>query len=741
MPRKIQPDLNLNARMERVQAFADGQMPRSATKASARQVRMKIGDEVIIPKFTKRALPDQGRAWLTMSERMDPHPGNDKKTIILVKGQIKERDEIKVPQESPEVLKHAADYIGTYYRWNGPLRLEYEMQEPFGIYDTEVYVKQAVNRRMSLMFRNGYEIISEREEHVDYINRRIENCAYVMRETFDSFLKNIIRNLLLSSNCFVLKIRKESAAGVKKAKGTKKEPVAGFSIIPSHTIWPYLKDGEIVKWRRFYETGQPYVDYDVDDIHHFKWDRKTGQIGGTPRTVGVRDDIFALRRLEENIELLFINHLFPLFHVKVGTEAAPATYAMDGSSEADLIKFQIENMPKEGVFVTDERVSVDVVGAKSESLDPKPIIDHYKSRIYIGLGMSALDMGEGADATRATADNISQNLKDAIKEDCENISSQLQMTIFRDWLLEAPYSMSFAGAVASTKLVFHEIDLDNRIKEENHVMALFNNHLITEPEARKRLRYRPIKGTEKPEQMNARNLLHFDLHVVKLVKETEKAKVDGQTKLNEQAHEQAKEIMPLEASHQESLAKTQKGLLKTQAETHERKSAATQATLAAKIEHHKATGGGKGGAPQRATSKKTTQNKKSVQNKNTPTNQHGSNLGPTKAKSSRELFLNGLETDLLSAREQMEADGLTQGEAWKEISSKVVDAALDRVEKQIAEPETEVSDNGSYTKQVRAEVQRLKDMIALTADPEMLAVLVRNGFEGDTDEAGNESAG
>jgi hypothetical protein len=42
--------------------------------------------------------------------------------------------------------------------------------------------------------------------------------------------------------------------------------------------------------------------------------------------VGVKDDIFALRRLEENVELLFINQLFPLFHIKVGTEQAPATF-------------------------------------------------------------------------------------------------------------------------------------------------------------------------------------------------------------------------------------------------------------------------------------------------------------------------------------------------------------------------------------------------------------------------------
>lgn len=737
MPRKPQSDLNLNARLERVIAFTEGRAP--ATKSIRTVARRSIDGKELVPTINRRALPDQGRPFLTIDERRAPDPRDDDDTKKLVNKQIKElklTDAAKVPEDSPQVLKHVADYIGTYYRWNGPLRLEYEMQEPFGIYDTEVFVKQAVNRRMSLMFRNGYEVVSEREEHVDYIKRRIENCSYVMRETFDSFLRQIIKNLLLTSNCFVLKIRKESAAGVKKKKG-EKEPIAGFSIIPSHTVVPYLKDGEIIKWRRYYETGQPFIDYDVDDVYHFRWDRKSGHIAGTPRTIGVRDDIFALRRLEENVELLFINHLFPLFHVKVGTENAPATYAPDGTSEADLIKFQIENMPKEGVFVTDERVTVDVVGAKTESLDPKPIMDHYKARIYIGLGMSALDMGEGADATRATADNISQNLKDAIKLDCEDISSQLQMTIFRDWLLEAPHSLSIAGAVASTKLVFHEIDLDNRIKEENHVMNLFNNHLLTEPEARKRLRYAPIKGTEKQDQLNDRRLLHFDLHVVRLVKETEKAKADAQMKLLDKQHEQAKEIMPMEAEHQEKLAKTQKGLLKTQAETHERKSAATQALLQKKIEHHKATGGG---APQRATSKKSTQNKKAVQNKNTPTNQHGSNTGPTKAKSSREFFLSELETDLLSAIEQMVEDGKTQGEAWKELSSKVVDEVLDRVEAQVQDSESEVSDDGSYTKQVRADVQRLKDMIALTADPEMLTVLVRNGFEEDNEQDGHDEA-
>jgi hypothetical protein len=644
---------------------------------------------------------------------------------ILSQSFLATKDGIKTLETiGSSLVERTDDANKTYRRINGIVQPEYNLLEPFTIYDTEPYVRQATNRKLSLMFRNGFEVSGDKDEDIEYIQRRFEAMEYVMERTTESFFKQILFNLLLCSNCFLQKIRNAKATIVKKKEG-RPEPVAGYRLIPAHMIFPFLKDGVPVKWRRFFDTGAPFEDIDLEDIIHLKWDVKPGHRFGTPRLVGVRDDIFTLRRLEENVELLFINFLFPLYHIKVGSEDNPASYDENGHSEIDLVKWQIENMPKEGVFVTDERTEVKIVGAEGKSLKTDPLIQHYKSRIFTGMGMSALDMGDASGATRSTADNISQNLKDAIKSDLENFGGMIRMSIFKEFFMEATYSVGVQGAVARTLIKFHEIDLDNKIKEENHVIQLFLNNLIDEDEARKRIGYQRFQSLQVSK-------LHFDLHVVRLVKETEKAKVAGQIALLEAQGEQQKELMPLQAEHAEKQSKTQQKLLTTQTAAHEKKAAASVSVLKAKTEHLKA-----GGRPQTATAKKSSPGAKTAQNKETPTNQHGANLGPTKAKSSLEHIAAEFTDALTLLMESLkDENGTVDHDQWSTRSAEVideVDARLTQEDTVFTESDevsieldgnSDTANGNSYTRQARAGLDYLKDLVTTTEDPELISVLV-----------------
>jgi len=626
------------------------------------------------------------------------------------------------PSSASIKLAKASDYMGTYHGHNGILRPEYDMLEPFVIADTEVYVKQAIVRRQALMFRNGFELVSDfdkdtqqGQKNVDYIQARFDVMEYVTNRATEIFLKDILYNLELCSNCFLRKIRDEKASpGVKQDNNNKRIPVAGYQIIPAHQIMPYLKSGVIIKWRRYFDTGMPFEDIPLEDIIHLKWDVKPSHIFGTPRTIGVRDDIFALRRLEENIELLFINHLFPLFHVKVGNEKAPCTYTSDGNSEIDLIRYQIEAMPKEGIFVTDERVEIEAVGASGESLDTKDIITHLKGRVFTGLGVSPLDMGEGDSANRATADNISQNLKDAIKADQETFAHLIRIWIFKEWFLEAPYSLSVQRAVASTHLAFHEIDLDNLIKEQNHIIQLYTNHLITETEARKKIHKKPMDNSMRKET-------HYKQHIVDLVWEEAEAKADAQIKITEAQTEQQKALLTHQTKETEKGASTQMSLLKAEAEAEGKKAQAQvikaeaqHKVLKAKTAHAIATGGGK-------AVKKATPSAKTTKNKNMPTNQHGTNPGPTKAKSSLE-FMKLLKDRLTELR-----SNVINLEQWSVVSAKVIDDLNLEFEDSQTIDDTE----NSYTNQIRTGLDRLKNIVGLTHDPEILSILLDSWLESE----------
>jgi len=400
----------------------------------------------------------------------------------------------------PSKIQAELEHLNSYWGWRGPLDPEYNLLEPYTLLDTEAYLARALKRKHSLMFRNGVRFVGEKPSLVEYAERRASQIGYVCGQTFENLLQEILWNLLVCSNCILIKVRdKDASGGVANPKNRFRSPVAGYIIVPPHTIFPYLDGkGRIEKWRRYFQDGRPYRDYPVEDVVHFYWDRKPGHIFGTPRTIAVADDIYALRRLEENTELLLIRHLFPVAHIKVGTPEAPCEYFPDGTSEVDYVKSLVMNMPKEGVLVTDERVDMDIQGAGGEGVDPKPMIEHYKHRIYSGLGVSPIDMGESQMATRNAADNVSQALKDQITTDLAWFAGQVKMFFLREWFEESSRSLSVQKAIEDVSLEFYEIDTEALIREQTHAVNLYNNNAITSAELRRRLKLKPF--TEEQEK-------------------------------------------------------------------------------------------------------------------------------------------------------------------------------------------------------------------------------------------------
>lgn len=573
-------------------------------------------------------------------------------------------------------IEQEKDYLNSYYGHYGTILPEYDQYEPFTMLDTESYLMQAIRRKHSLMFRQGFKIEGENKRFTKYINSRLNTIGYMMGMTVENFIKDILWNLIVISNCFLLKIRDEDASGGSpNEKNDERTPVAGYMILPPHSIFPFVNQkGEIIKWRRYYGSARKYKDYKLEDVLHFKWDVKPGHVYGTPRTVSVRDDIFALRRLEENVEMLLIGHLFPLFHVKVGSEEAPATMLVDGITEVDLIKAELENMPKEGVFVTDERVEVDVVGIKGEAPDPENIMKHYKARIFTGLGVSPLDMGETDTGTRATAENVSQNLKDAVKSDLNWFCGQFKMFVIKEMFEENPTKLSVQNALLDVDLVFPDVDVDGHIKWENHVIEKFNNHLIEEDEARRQMSMIPYTSKQFKRT-------HYELHVKDLQQSGIKLKNQGMI--------EAMYVRGAEAA------------------------------------------GGK--QPGKGTSK-ASKGAKSVANKNRPANQYGSNLDPHSARSSMEPDL--IYDKLVLELERLEAEGKLTTASWAKQAGAVIDK---HIESCLREAPGNYYTNQDRTA-IESFRQMAKDRVAMTRDRDIISILLQDLASQYFEESNGEDA-
>lgn len=276
---------------------------------------------------------------------------------------------------------------------------EYDMAEIGRIEDVEAYVQSAFSKKEGLMFKEDWEIIGKNPETIKYIKQRFEQFSAATEQPLKAVLRGIGEDLIRYSNGFLVKVRDRKASGgkIRKIPSKKKplEPVAGYFALPVSTVRFKRNDnGKILKYRQLLPNGS-HKDFSPSDVIHVFFRRKKGFLIGTPSLIPVKDDIRALRRIEENIEMLVYQHLFPLYHYKVGDIEAPAETYSDGTREIDVVKSEVELMPAEGMIVTPERHEIKAVGAEGRALRAESYLQHFKQRIFAGLGVSAVDMGEG----------------------------------------------------------------------------------------------------------------------------------------------------------------------------------------------------------------------------------------------------------------------------------------------------------------------------------------------------------
>jgi hypothetical protein len=320
--------------------------------------------------------------------------------------------ENKKPANIPPVASKVLAYNQVGARRGQFNESEYDLALINRIEDTDSYVHQAFVKKVGLMFKEGYDLVGADPKTIQYIKLRFAQIARATNTPTDELLRSLGRSLIKKSNAFLVKARKESASGGRSriVPGTSKElePVAGYFIAPAETMqYEADKNGRVTRWKQQLPDGQ-FTYFRPEDVIHFYFNRKDGFIYGTPTIVPVIDDIRSLRKIEENIELLVYQHLFPLFHYKIGTDDFPATVDEQGNDEIDLAKREIQVMPAEGGLVTSHRHEISLIGAENRSLRAEGYLEHFKKRVFSGLGISAVDMGEG-ECYSADTETLTEN--------------------------------------------------------------------------------------------------------------------------------------------------------------------------------------------------------------------------------------------------------------------------------------------------------------------------------------------
>lgn len=404
-------------------------------------------------------------------------------------------------------------------------RPEYDLYEIGRVEDVDGYVRQAFKKKVGLFLKEGFDYIGSNRKIVDYIKARFLQISIASGISHNELIRRCASQLIRKSNAFLIKVRDDQASGGKtrtNLKGKELKPVAGyFPAAPETMEVDVDQSGKPTQWKQRMPSGN-YVLFAPEDVVHFTFDRKEGLIFGTPIITPVIDDIRALRKIEENIELLIYKHLFPLFHYIVGTDDHPAGFTEDGLREIDVVRQQINFMPSEGGIVTPERHEIKAIGAESRALRAESYLEHFKRRVFAGLGMSAVDYGEGDTSNKSTSDNMSRALVDDVKDLQDAFEAQFNHLIINELLAESTFGDEVFSDKNKVELVFREVDIDKQIKVENHAADLFAKNTITWDEARELMSRDPIPLPDDPEDQDPVNFPEWHRTFWKLFGEPEK---------------------------------------------------------------------------------------------------------------------------------------------------------------------------------------------------------------------------
>jgi hypothetical protein len=364
---------------------------------------------------------------------------------------------------------------------------EYDLSEIGKITDVESYVARAFDKKVALMFKEGWDFVGKNPRTLKYIRTRFEQIASASSIPTGLLFRSIGSGLISKSNVFLMKVRNIEASGGKEREvfGTSKtlDPIAAYFVAPAETMEYELINNRVTRWQQNMPNGTK-VPYSVDNIVHFFFNKKDGFVYGTPTLTPVIDDIRALRKIEENVELLVYQHLFPLFQWIVGTDERPATFTEDGKREVDIVKDEVRGMPSEGAIVTTERHKIAAIGAEGRALRAENYLTHFKKRVFAGLGISSVDYGEGENGGRATSESMSQNLIDSVKDFQQVMEYFVNELIIKELLLESTFGDDVLDEENKVILKFREIDIAMQIKKEAHYADQFNKYVINLTEAR-----------------------------------------------------------------------------------------------------------------------------------------------------------------------------------------------------------------------------------------------------------------
>jgi hypothetical protein len=372
--------------------------------------------------------------------------------------------------------------------FGGKARPPFDLSAIYNAYMIDSYVYQSINKYVSLIQKPGWRLDAKNRRAVEYLKKRLSAMAHASSIPTPNLIRGVIEDLVIFGNAFLVKVRARTPNPVDKMKLTGfrgSRPIIALYPGPPQAMVAKLEGGKISEWQ-YIVNGIVKRKFEPSDIIHLKRNAPRGGIYGVPHLVPVLEDLRILRQIEANIVMLIYRNLHPLMHVRIGVPVQGANAAQIysiGQQRIEQMSQTIQLMAPDSVLVTENDVEITSIGAESRALRAEPYLSHFMGRIYGGLGVSESIMGKGSSTTRSTAEQLAAEMHDTARDWQEFISDSLSWGVFFELLYEGGFD-PLNDEDDFVKIEFAEVDVDMKIKKENHYTQLYVQNVISIDEVR-----------------------------------------------------------------------------------------------------------------------------------------------------------------------------------------------------------------------------------------------------------------
>lgn len=357
---------------------------------------------------------------------------------------------------------------------------EYNLDEIRRASDSDSYIKMALMKYSYLMYKAGATFKSENDKATEYIKMRFRLMSFATGKPMDILLQEVADDMVKYSNAFLVKSRVDRLMPGVTARGVFNEkPVGGyFRIDPSTVRIKRDKNGTVKSYSQKVDGGDEKI-FQPTEVIHMYLDKDANNAFGTPRIIAALEDVKLLRRIEGNIISLIYRFAIPIYQWMIGLPEA-GFQATD--KEIQEAQREIENMPMDGVIVTNEKTQIKAIGAEGQALDASAYLSYFEKRVFTALGVSESQMGRGG--AKQDADSMEAQAHDTVKYIQRVMSAFIENYMLNELLLEGGFNPIFNESDI-VEYVFEEISLETKVKVENHEMLKYQSNLTGFSEARK----------------------------------------------------------------------------------------------------------------------------------------------------------------------------------------------------------------------------------------------------------------